>query len=97
MDNSLGSNELAAWNAFVKARTARHEAKDKENLAYDNYMHAMDLSLEAIKREHTAFDAWMQATKRIRTVLWRKRHKTTAPLTPACMFSVCSIYIDLAL
>jgi hypothetical protein len=63
MENLISTDERSAWNNFVEAREARRKAKDAENSACDEYMRAMDVSLEAFKNEQAAFDVWLRTRK----------------------------------
>jgi hypothetical protein len=63
MEDKLSSGELSAWNNFVEAHKARQEAKKIENSACQEYMRAMDISLEAMKSEQAAFDVWLRIKK----------------------------------
>jgi hypothetical protein len=65
MENLINVDERSAWNNLVEAREARRKAKDAENSACDEYMRAMDLSLEYFKNEQAAFDVWLRARQRL--------------------------------
>jgi hypothetical protein len=63
MEHSLSADEFSAWNNFVEAKEAGRKAKIAENAACEEYMRAMDVSLEALKAEQAAFDVWLRIKK----------------------------------